>query len=651
MLTFIRYIMVFAVLIGCLLQSLPLQAEGLRLTIIHTNDLHSHVLGFAPNIQYRPNQINADITRGGWARIASLIKKIRTQRDNPVLAVDAGDFMMGSLFHLLAREEAFELRLMKAMGYEIVTLGNHEFDLMPDGLARILTTAENHGALPEVVSSNVVFSSKSDKDDTLEETFKRGLVKPYTILERGGLKIGVFGLMGRDAAEVAPFASPVKFGDPVETAKKITATLKNDEKVDLVICLSHSGLSDNPQHSEDEILAREVGGIDVIISGHTHTKTDGAKTVNGVIIVQAWVYGKQAGVLDLEIENGKARIAEYRLVDIDAGILGDPEITAMADNFQEIIDEKVLKPKNMSFKGIIAHTNFDLTIKPEETNLGDLIADSIRWYINHTEKEASTEGRPVDLAFISNGVIRDPVLRGQTGDLALCDIFRSIPLGVGMDGTMGYPLVSFYIYPEEVKKALEIMPNLYPLKGSDYYVQISGAKFTYNPNRMLFDRVTDVWLGDEETGWTALDYSGDDKTLIRVAADIYNSTFLKIIGRYTWQFLNIIPKDADGNPIEDLKTVRVDADPNQPGIQELKEWVGVVEYIRTQADITGNGVSDIPPKYAAPQGRIIVEASWNPYHLVKRPGKSTYLALVVLALILTIIAVGAIIIKKRLRRK
>jgi 5''-nucleotidase/2'',3''-cyclic phosphodiesterase and related esterases len=118
-----------------------LAAEKL-LTIMHTNDLHSHLQGFWPEIDYNPNMVNADNTVGGWSRIATVIKSTKKERKNPVLTLDAGDFSMGSLFHMLAREEAFELRLLKMMGYDAVTFGNHEFDLKPDGLARTLMAAK-----------------------------------------------------------------------------------------------------------------------------------------------------------------------------------------------------------------------------------------------------------------------------------------------------------------------------------------------------------------------------------------------------------------------------------------------------------------------------------------------------------------------------
>jgi len=620
------------------------------LTIIHSNDLHSHLLGAPPNIDYTCDRTGDDETIGGWARISTVIREVKRNRENPVLVLDAGDFLMGSLFHLLSREEAFELRLMKMMGYDVTTLGNHEFDLMPKGLARILRTAHARGQIPAIVLSNAIFSQESDRDDSLEEIFRRGIVKPYMVVERGDVRVGIFGLMGKDAAEVAPFASPVRFEDPVPAARRIVEELRAKEKVDVVICLSHSGLWEDKDRSEDEILAKEVNGIDIIISGHTHTKMDGALQVSDTLIVQAWEYGKHLGVLDIIHENGRVSIKNYQIVEIDDTIQGDTEISNQIGSFEELINQKVLAREGLSFREIIAQTDFDLEIETDESNLGNLIADSIRWYINRHDYDPRDPVTRVAVGVISNGVIRDPIVRGTTGEIAVCDAFRAIPLGIGMDGTMGYPLITFYLYPSELKKGFEILTSIYPIKGDDYFLQVSGARFNYNPNRVIFDRITEIWIGSEEERYKPLDYSKSNKTLLRVAADIYNATFLKIVGNFTWHILDIIPKDRNGNPIEDLKAVRVDADKEKPGIQELKEWMGVMEYLRNFADTTGDGIPDIPQKYKTKLGRNVVEASWNPYKLLKRGTYVTWIAFLVFLTALSLILITFRFVWRKMRR-
>ena len=162
-----------AIIIATLFISTNLLAAEKLLTIVHTNDLHSHLQGFSPEIDYRPFDAGADKTLGGWSRIATVIKNTKKGRKNPVLTLDAGDFSMGSLFHVLAREEAFELRLLKMMGYDAVTLGNHEFDLKPDGLARTLMAAKTKGGMPQIVFASAVFSKKIPPMTLWQKPFRK----------------------------------------------------------------------------------------------------------------------------------------------------------------------------------------------------------------------------------------------------------------------------------------------------------------------------------------------------------------------------------------------------------------------------------------------------------------------------------------------
>jgi len=623
----------------------------ISLTIVHTNDLHSHFLGFSPNIEYTPQTVGDDSTVGGWARIATVIAEIRKDRKHPVLVCDAGDFLMGSLFHLLTREQAYELRLMQEMGYDILTLGNHEFDLKPQGLAGILESASGFDMCPPIVLSNLVFSQDSDKDDALEDFYERGIIQPYRVLQKEGLTIGVFGLLGINAAEVAPFADPVSFGEPLEAARRIVQILRENERVDVVVCLSHSGLWEETKKSEDEILAREVEGIDIILSGHTHTLLETPIAINDTLIVQAGAYGKNVGVLDVVLEEGRIYLADYESIDIDDSIKGDDNVSELIRSFEREVDETVFPDEGIGFRKLIAHTDFDLIIEEDESPLGNLVADSIRWSINSLD---SVEGDPnsrVTVGVMSNGLIRDAVRKGLTGDLALCDVFRAVPLGIGLDGSMGYPLLTVYLYASEVKKALEVLTSIYPIKGSDFFLQISGIKFTYNPNRMIFDRVTDVWIENENGDYIPLNTSRSNKSLYRVGADFYNASFLKYVGDFTMQILKIVPKDKAGSPIDDLKTALVDADHEAPGVQELKEWSAFVDYIRSFPDKDGDGLPEIADRYRQKEGRIFVEKSWNPFKLLRRGTYVTWIPVLVLIIILSgLFFLFRVVVRKARRR-
>lgn len=274
---------------------------------------------------------------------------------------------------------------------------------------------------------------------------------------------------------------------------------------------------------------------------------------------------------------------------------------------------KVLKYYGLGFYSPVAETDFPLELENAECNLGNLIADSIRYYGNKFVYDPKNPESKIDIGVISGGVIRDNIEVGKTGKIAVCDLFRTIPLGIGMDDTMAYPLITFNIYGFEIKRALEILTSIYPMKGSDYFLQISGLKFTYNPNRMVFDRVTEIWMGDEKTGYKKLDYSADNKKLYTACADIYNATFLKVVGDFTMDILTIVPKDEKGNPVNDLVARRIDIDKTKEGIQEAKEWVGLLEYVRSFKDTDGDGLPNMPDLYRGKLGRTVAVASWNPY--------------------------------------
>ncbi|MBA4423556.1 MAG: bifunctional metallophosphatase/5'-nucleotidase, partial [Syntrophus sp. (in: bacteria)] len=262
-----------------------------RLVILFTHDLHSY---FLPQRIAAPD--GPPVERGGYAKLLSLIRENR--EGDRTLLVDAGDFSMGTLFHTTFMTEAAELRLMAAMGYDVMTLGNHDFDFHLDGLAKALRKARAaEKKLPVIVASNVVFSPDGKGDGNLKEAFREYPVVPYAVIERRGVRIGLFGIMGKDAQVDTPFAKPVTFGDPVETSKKMADLLKNKEKADFIVCLSHTGTSKVKKNSEDENLARAVPEIDVIVSGHTHTTLSQPIVIGKTLIVSAGSYGAYLGRL------------------------------------------------------------------------------------------------------------------------------------------------------------------------------------------------------------------------------------------------------------------------------------------------------------------------------------------------------------------
>lgn len=591
-----------------------------HLTIMHTNDLHSHFVGVGPEADYTPLTINDDITVGGFARIATKVKEIRAERladGTPTLLVDAGDFMMGTAFTL--QHGTSELTLMNMLGYDVLTIGNHEFDWTPAETAKIYEIIPTLGPNMKVVASNLIFSDTSPKDDTLQALFGIGnVIQPYYIKDVNGLKVGFFGLIGEDSASVAPFASPVDFDVP-STAAQAAVTALQAEGAQLIVCLSHSGLE------EDSALALAVPGIDVIISGHTHEKSEIPIMSGNTIIVQAGSNGRYLGVLDLDLKLPAPYFSSYKIVAINDTIPGDEDIVNATNSLKLEINDILsgVLGYSYTFDGIIAETIYDLVCTAgEETNLGNLVADSMRWMVDEVEYDpADPNSSKVDIAVESNGVIRDDILKGTTGQISFSDAFRVLPLGFGLESDIngdlfvGYPMVTFYVTASEIRKALEVITTVYPLKGnnSDYWLNVSGLKFEYNPKLIPFYRVRKIYMGDETNGYDTkpLNTTFTNKKLYKIAINYYVAQFIAVIGDYTYGFLKIVPKDKNGVSYLDetvhpdgLNEARVDKDPLTLGVQELQQWEGFMRYFGTFDNTSGESYPDVPPLYSGPTGRI-----------------------------------------------
>ncbi|HBH87291.1 MAG TPA: hypothetical protein DDY17_06805 [Syntrophaceae bacterium] len=277
-----------------------------NLVILFTHDLHSY---FLPHPVVESD--GRVTTEGGFAKLAAAIQHERTRHGDKTLLVDAGDFAEGTLFHTVLPDKALEFRLMGKMGYDVTTLGNHDFDFYPEGLAKMLRTVKARGKPhPEIVASNIEFSKDGTGDAELKKAFCEFPVHEYIVVERGGIKIGILGLMGKDAEEVAPYAKPVTFVNHVEASKRVVNILRKNEKADMIICLSYSGTRPIKNISEDEILAEKVPDIDVIISGHTHTILPKTLIVGKTIIVSAGSYSSYLGVLQVSCSKEKGASVE-----------------------------------------------------------------------------------------------------------------------------------------------------------------------------------------------------------------------------------------------------------------------------------------------------------------------------------------------------
>ena len=252
-----------------------------RLTILHTNDVHSRLDPF-------PMDGSANAGKGGVAARAKLIQQIRASQEN-VLLLDAGDIFQGTPYFNIFKGEP-EMRAMNMMGYDAAIMGNHDFDAGMDNFVQQLTV---HGRFP-ILMCNYSF----------ERTPMEGIYQPYKVFKKGGLKIGVTGV-GIELTGLVPdslYGNTI-YLDPIKNANKVASMLKNEKKCDLVICLSHLGDRYDDNKVSDEVFAKQSENIDLIIGGHTHrlfdkpreyTNKNGKKT----IVNQVGWGGIQLGRLD-----------------------------------------------------------------------------------------------------------------------------------------------------------------------------------------------------------------------------------------------------------------------------------------------------------------------------------------------------------------
>ncbi len=565
------------------------EIDAQQLTILHTNDLHSKLTGYGPESDYTPLEINNDNTLGGFSRMSAIIGFYKQKAPEQTLVVDAGDFLMGSLFHVPEQETGFQLNLMKKMGYDYVTLGNHEFEFGSGVLAKIINAAQKSGGHPKIVASNLVFSKRND-DDQLQHLFENGTILPYEVFQKNGLKIGIFGLIGIDAASVAPASKPVTFADPFKTAAKTAKYLKKVEKVDIIILLSHAGIVKDEKTGaftgEDFKIAKKAPEIDIIIGAHTHIRTPEFIRQGKTYIVQTGSYGAEMGKIELNYANGKISDFKFELLPVDDKIKGNEIVQHEIDNYISFINKTCLEPANLKYAETIGKTAFDLTIDFEklvESNLGPFIADATKYYLEET-------GNPVDVSLVAAGTIRENMVAGKSGLITPADAFRVMSLGSGKDDFPGYPLAVIYITGREMKDLAEAIVMLQK-KGGDGYLYSSGLEIVSNPRKGFLNKVQQVKINGK-----SIDLSKKNTQLYAVSANIYLLSFIGRIKKMSFGLLKVEPKDKSGIPVTDIFNQLVDADNNRDGIQEAKEWIALIEYIRSFVK-GSDGIPEIPSKY------------------------------------------------------
>ena len=447
--------------------------QDFSLTIMHTNDTHAHLDSVAKRV--------------------TAINEIR--KDNPSnVLLDAGDVFSGTLYFNEFKGQA-DLEFMNMMGYDAATFGNHEFDLG--------SSAEGHQALVDFikdanfpfVSANVDFS-KDDKfkglfSDLVSSNPEKGQIYTGIIKEVDGQKVGIFGLT---TAETKDISSPgsVKFNNYIAEAQKAVKAF-NGQNVDKIIALTHIGYDDSPVYDNDQILAKTVKGIDVIVGGHTHTKLDQVVTVDTdndnnekapTVIVQTGQYGENLGNLSVTFDKkGEVTASEQHLVNV-AEKAENPaaaeKLKQYQDRIAEISNEETGVVAEEELTNPRASATSTESVRANETALGDYITDGML-------AKAKTLNNKVVLALQNGGGIRSSI---NAGPITVGEVIAVLPFG--------NTLATVDISGADLRAALEHGVKDSP-KESGGFLHIAGGKYTFDSSKPVGSRIVSFQIkqGDD----------------------------------------------------------------------------------------------------------------------------------------------------------
>lgn len=636
------------------------------ITFVFTHDIHSHIERFP--------------------QLASLIDEQR-KIDPDTYVVDAGDFAMGTPYQTIYKKEAAELRMMGFIGFDITTLGNHEFDFRSRGLTEMLNravqvkqeydeadkglhpTKRANMQLPKMVNSNIDWE-KTLGDETLMadgEALKQALEnygsQEYIVIEKNGKKVAFFGIFGKQSADYAPESGTV-FADPIKTAKRIVKKIQKETDADLIVCLSHSGT--NPldrANSEDENLAANVDGIDMIVSGHSHTMYRKPLIVNGTLIASMGEYAQNGGVVSFTRGKDGFELSHYEIKPVEK-YPAKESVVKEIEKYKALVDEKFFEPEGWTWNQVIAKNDYEFTdtaafgMAQGDDSLGNLLADS---FVHGVKVAEGDSYQPVDVTVIPAGIVRGTF---HKGDITAADAYNVLSLGTGKDGEPGYPLVSIYLTGDELKNMAEVDGTVSEMM-HEARLFTSGLVYTVNPNRMPLNKIEEIYKlnGDTTTQLTvpygagkpgseevdaaveaglkngAISELEGDK-LYRVVGDLYSCQMIGSVGEKSKGLLDVAPKDKDGNVItnfEDHIIYRADG-------KELKEWYAVVSYVDS---FEGDKV---PARYEKADNRKIVNDDGSIGAFFRNPNKIFLMAIGVIILALAIIALLIVLIVKLVKR-
>ena len=446
-------------------------AADYKLTILHTNDIHSRI----ESINKYDSTCNAESEAegkcfGGVARIKTAVDAKRAElADQNVLVLDAGDPFQGSLFYTTYKGAA-EAEFMEAIGYDAMAVGNHEFDDGPEGLAKFIDAV----SFP-VISGNLDLSSEASLKDK---------VGNHVVLEVGGEKIGIISVLATDTVDTSSPGDNVVFQDEIESLKADVAALEA-EGVNKIIALTHVGLP------KDLDIAAAVPGIDVVVGGHSHSllsnTSDRAQgpyptMVGDTAVVTAYAYSKYLGELDVTFDDaGKVTAATGEPMLLDASVTPDADMLARVAEMGAPIEEMKKRVVAESSDVIVGDRN---VCRAEECSIGNLVADAM---LDRVKDQG------ISIAIQNGGGLRASI---DAGEVTMGEVLTVLPFQ--------NTLSTFFVTGQTVIDALESGVSQVE-EGKGRFPQVAGLKYTFDisvaPNE---GRVSDV-LVMEGDAWVAID--------------------------------------------------------------------------------------------------------------------------------------------------
>ncbi|WP_215115774.1 bifunctional UDP-sugar hydrolase/5'-nucleotidase [Exiguobacterium sp. s80] len=457
----------------------------IKLIIVHNSKKEDFSIGLL-----HTNDTHANLDKA--AKRATVIKNLRASYETagqPSLLLDAGDVFSGSLYFNKFRGQA-DLELMNYMNYDLMTFGNHEFDLGDQDNHQSLKDFITNAQFP-FISANVDFS----KNELLaglqsnKTTFKpyNGRIYQSVIKEYKGQKIGFFGLTTEETAEISS-PGTVAFANYIESAKTAVKKLE-DRGVNKIVALTHIGFDDNAAVDNDQLLARNVDGIDVIVGGHSHSKLEAPVVIDGedvpgktepTIIAQAYQYGDFLGNLDLTFDY-KGKLTEYSGSLIDVSKAAEDAKAAeilkpYADQIAELKNEEV----GANIVNELTNPRGEVSVRNSETALGNLITDGML-------KKAKEYNKDAVIAMQNGGGIRAAI---NAGPLTVGEVLTTLPFG--------NTLATAKMTGAEIKDLLEISIGVAPVENGGF-LHVSGMKFEYNSKNVKGERVTKMEVDNNGT--------------------------------------------------------------------------------------------------------------------------------------------------------